>query len=216
MTPEVLNEVITLYIGKKRKKYVVHKKILCDQSKFFDAAFNGNFKEATKGEMYLPEDHPTAVAALIEYLYRGSLLTILLEDFGLYCLAEKIRMPSLMNKLIDLTSGRTTNGPIHLGLKMIKLIYEQTRTENKPRLLASILIIFRLRPRGNNENWMGEHSQILDSHPEFFFDVFKVMGKHGSAIWAGSNIAETFWKSLNLAIFMLMGEMKLFIPRSMH
>ncbi|KAB8302100.1 hypothetical protein EYC80_005551 [Monilinia laxa] len=72
MTPETLNEVVALYVGKKRKRYIVHKKILCDQSEFFDAGFNNEFREATKREIYLLEDDPTALAALIEYMYRGS------------------------------------------------------------------------------------------------------------------------------------------------
>ncbi|TGO68097.1 hypothetical protein BOTNAR_0030g00190 [Botryotinia narcissicola] len=73
MTPEALNETVILYVGPKRKKYIVHKKILCDQSDFFNAGFNKAFEEAANGEMYLPEDNPATFADLIEYLYRATL-----------------------------------------------------------------------------------------------------------------------------------------------
>ncbi|KAF7894602.1 uncharacterized protein EAF01_010052 [Botrytis porri] len=73
MTPEVLNETVILYVGPKRKKYIVHKKVLCDQSEFFNAWFNKGFEEAANGEMCLPEDDPATCADLIEYFYRGTL-----------------------------------------------------------------------------------------------------------------------------------------------
>ncbi|KAF5877971.1 uncharacterized protein Bfra_000136 [Botrytis fragariae] len=84
MTPEALNETVILYVGSQRKK---------------------GFEEAASGEIYLPEDDPATCADLIEYFYRGTLphadKTTTRPMQELYCLAEKICMPTLMDKLMD-------------------------------------------------------------------------------------------------------------------
>ncbi|KAE9381258.1 hypothetical protein N431DRAFT_440138 [Stipitochalara longipes BDJ] len=98
LTPEILgHEFVTLYVGSKRKKFKVHKKLLCDRSLFFSKAFNGSFKEAQDGVMYLPEDNADVVCSLVDFLYRGTIPAIPRIQNGhssqstilLYLLAEK-------------------------------------------------------------------------------------------------------------------------------
>jgi hypothetical protein len=54
-------DIVILYVGTKRQKYQIHKKLLCDRSSFFQKAFSSesNFKEAVESIMHLPEDDPT-------------------------------------------------------------------------------------------------------------------------------------------------------------
>jgi hypothetical protein len=66
------DEIVTLYVGKKRKKFTLHKKLLCDRRKYFSKAFRGRFQEAQSGKMHLPEDDPDTVFDLVDYLYRGT------------------------------------------------------------------------------------------------------------------------------------------------
>ncbi|EDN97948.1 predicted protein [Sclerotinia sclerotiorum 1980 UF-70] len=216
MTPEVLYEKVTLYVGSKRKKYIVHKRILCDQSEFFNAGFNGGFKEATEGEMYLPEDDPTAVANLIEYLYRGSLPRCR-EDGGsdkvrnLYYLAEKIGISSLMDKLMDLMAVPRIQQTGHLvgyGSDTIKEIYDHTHEESKLRLFVTAVNVFRLRDRGNEKNWMSDRAKLLHSNPEFSHDVFKFLGKHGEKVWVGKGADEAFVAAFEPCYFHVHGQDK--------
>lgn len=64
-------ETVTLSVGKKRKEFTVHKKLICDASKFFNDAFNGPFKEGVDGIMYMPEDDPGVIAYFVDWLYRN-------------------------------------------------------------------------------------------------------------------------------------------------
>jgi hypothetical protein len=74
------DEIVKLVTGKKRKVFNVHKKLLCDASKFFNDAFNGPFKEGYDGTMYMPEDDPDVITRMISWLYRNPLPFI--EDPG--------------------------------------------------------------------------------------------------------------------------------------
>ncbi|CAD6441483.1 fb9c511d-125a-416a-99e0-912d3ab13f02 [Sclerotinia trifoliorum] len=213
MTPEVLDEIVTLYVGSKRKKYIVHKRILCDQSEFFDAGFNGGFKEATEGKMYLPEDDPIAVADLIEYLYRGSLPRCR-EDGGsekvrnLYYLAEKIGLLSLMDKLMDLLAVPRIQQTGHLvgyGSNAIKEIYDHTHEGSKLRLFVTAVNVFRLRDRGNEKDWMSDRAKLLHSNPEFFHDVFKLVGKHGKKVWVEKSEGKAFVTAFEQCYFHVHG-----------
>lgn len=66
------DEIVTLYVGPKRKKFTVHKKLLCDRYEYFSKAFHGNFQEAQEGVMHLPDDDADAVSSLVDFLYRGT------------------------------------------------------------------------------------------------------------------------------------------------
>jgi len=66
-------ETVNLYVGPEKKKFVVHKHLLTAQSKYFNGAFNRNFKEASEGSIFLEEDDPEVVDLLVVWLYRGSL-----------------------------------------------------------------------------------------------------------------------------------------------
>ncbi|KAI9828220.1 MAG: hypothetical protein M1819_006810 [Sarea resinae] len=60
---------LTIICGSRQFK--VHRNIVCPQSKFFEVACNSGFKEASTGEILLPEDDPNEIEHLIAYLYTG-------------------------------------------------------------------------------------------------------------------------------------------------
>ena len=64
-------EVVSIYVGEERKRFVVHKDLLTSQSEYFDKALNGNFKEAEENAIYFKEDDPVAIGFLVTWLYRG-------------------------------------------------------------------------------------------------------------------------------------------------
>ena len=43
--------MVKIFVGDKRKKFVVHKKLLCESADYFKGAFTRDFEEARKGEM---------------------------------------------------------------------------------------------------------------------------------------------------------------------
>jgi hypothetical protein len=40
------NEMVTIYVGPKRKEFTIHKKLICGSAGYFEKAFDGKFKEA--------------------------------------------------------------------------------------------------------------------------------------------------------------------------
>jgi hypothetical protein len=41
-------EIVTIYVGLKRKAFAMYKKLICDRSSYFSKAFNGGFKETER------------------------------------------------------------------------------------------------------------------------------------------------------------------------
>lgn len=104
-----------IYVGPERKQFTVHEDLLCDRLAFFKAAFTGRFKEGRDKCMDMPEDDPAAFAALVSWVYSGSLecgcdsesqdsIINESEDELLWCslwvLADKINCDSLANAAI--------------------------------------------------------------------------------------------------------------------
>ncbi|KAK4503133.1 hypothetical protein PRZ48_006560 [Zasmidium cellare] len=86
----------------------VHKAVLCTQSSFFTKACEGNtWNEASSGIVTLPDDHPEAVCAVMQYLYTSDYqvkstpgqtptLEPLVLDVLVYTLADKLDVQPLV------------------------------------------------------------------------------------------------------------------------
>jgi len=185
LTPESLGEVITLYVGAKRKKMIVHAKILCEGAKYFDSAFHSGFKKSASRKMHLPDDNGEAVANAIEYLYRGSIPMAALNDTAkirrLYYLAEKWGMFTLMNTAMDqllklyvLDMSTSINKP---GTTVINSIFKNTHEKSKLRKLCVALIISTMlfQPNGGESHLeKGDRfAENLSDCPEFFVELFR-------------------------------------------
>jgi hypothetical protein len=71
--------MVTLNVGAgyDKRKFVVHKKLLCVKSEFFYKMFSCGFQEAAKGVVELPEDNPAAVSTLLDMLvYHNGIRTL--------------------------------------------------------------------------------------------------------------------------------------------
>ncbi|KAH6671049.1 hypothetical protein B0J14DRAFT_669904 [Halenospora varia] len=197
LTPEILTgDVIKLYIGSKRKEFIAHKKLLCDRCEFFRKGFNGGFEEALTGEMYLPEDNEEAFAHLIDYLYRGSLPSLRQNQHNkrwstsplriLYCLAEKLVFPVLMDELMDFIMLYHIKNGVHLAPSSLEAIYTTTHQDSKLRLYCAAMIVCSTSfPAKQRDDWVDGMSQMFLETPEIFRDFFIFQAKYGSNINGG-------------------------------
>lgn len=97
-------------MGPDKKDFGIHKGLLCRRSRFFKAACNGSFSEASKGTVELPEEDVETFAIVYTWLYSGK---ITLEKDGkdvacacfhfaqLWIFGDKFDMPSLCDEAID-------------------------------------------------------------------------------------------------------------------
>jgi len=98
-------DFVTIYVGKERKEYNIHKKVICDTADYFSKAFTGAFQER-EGVMNLPEESPDAFGLFVDWLYKGIVPSVpsqkhLERLFKLYVFAEKLCLIELANKAMD-------------------------------------------------------------------------------------------------------------------
>ena len=116
------SEIITVYVGRKRKQFYLHRGLTCDRSPFMEKCLSKNrFEEGEKNELYLPEDDPKAFAIVVEWIYRSRLLPMgssaggpeVLDLSSAYCMADKFGMEELQNVIMDYIRAclRVTNNP---------------------------------------------------------------------------------------------------------
>jgi hypothetical protein len=146
-------DIVTIYVGAKRKTFKLHKNLLCDRSDYFSKALNGGFQKG-QAEMYLPEDDPTPFGHLVNYFYRDALPQFPCNQYpgnpegcgnyvvrilcALFFLAEKLCMNELSNKTLDTIQDlfkeyhRTFDG------EEIRSIYSSTHQKSKLRMYVAL------------------------------------------------------------------------------
>ncbi|KIW88952.1 uncharacterized protein Z519_10436 [Cladophialophora bantiana CBS 173.52] len=119
------SEIVTVHVGPKRKRFHLHRDLICQRSPFMEKCLQKNrFDEGYKNELYLPEDDPKAFSIVVEWIYRGRLPVF--GTFGTsaigsgstagargttgldmcdmsqaYCMADKFGMEELQNGIMD-------------------------------------------------------------------------------------------------------------------
>ena len=100
----------TSSLNNSSRKRSLIRKVQCNQSKFFEAAFNGSFAEASNGVVNLPEELPRTFEIVHTWLYTGELTRAIgTEDvectpnhnIELYVFSDKYTMPKLCIKAMD-------------------------------------------------------------------------------------------------------------------
>lgn len=138
--------IVQVKLGKGARVFAIHRGLLCDRSAYFNAAFEGRFKEAEEQMMALPEED-AEVFELFQFwlnsdrlLDTGGSVADLSSSLliGLYLFAEARCIPQLQNMTIN---------ALILNIKVTKefpagdvhRIYDNT-TETSPlrRLLTDI------------------------------------------------------------------------------
>lgn len=95
-------------MGRKRHRFAVHKKLICEISDFFNKAFRGHFKEGGERAIELQEESEGAISLFFGWIYRSELpegynQSYLNGLFELNIFAEKICLP----RLVDYTNPKT-------------------------------------------------------------------------------------------------------------
>lgn len=111
------DELVTIYAGPSKRKFTVHKKLICDKVTVFAKMFDGLFKEGISGTAELPEDDEDSVGCFLEWLYRddcglfvGEIHHAFLDEppiivstaqMNLYIFASKYSITPLMERVTD-------------------------------------------------------------------------------------------------------------------
>lgn len=67
----LMSPIITLHVGQEQLQFHVHEDTL-SKLPFFRAALQGQFREASEKSITMPDDDPSGVSAMIQFLYVGN------------------------------------------------------------------------------------------------------------------------------------------------
>ncbi|KAL8751295.1 MAG: hypothetical protein Q9199_006519 [Rusavskia elegans] len=187
------NPIVVLTVGPEKTRFDVHKRQLCELSPFFDAAFNGTFREKA-GTMNLAEDDVHAFERFIRWVYERHvdislecplhgdkfdkfdfLMTRMREFIDLWILADKYDVPILKNDIIDMLFQTLKHGSdpaLHKlrspRLSDIRHIYANTARGSKLRKFVTAcnawLPLSQFFTGQQGSNW-------LRDNPEFGTDL---------------------------------------------
>ena len=128
-------DIITIYVGPKRKKYQIHKDLLASYEHWRKRLDSKLIKDSQK--MYLPECDPDVWDVFVNWLYRGGLKDICLQDedmakvqmgkyIQLYIHAEHWTIRALQNKIMDKFCAGTISSWDWSPCNVIQRIYKNT------------------------------------------------------------------------------------------
>ncbi|KAG9656966.1 hypothetical protein KCU95_g16738, partial [Aureobasidium melanogenum] len=65
--------IVTVEVGPQKQAFSIHKDLLCYYSDYFRGAFEGSFKEAVDGKIWLQKEDPTIFDVFNSFLYNRKL-----------------------------------------------------------------------------------------------------------------------------------------------
>ncbi|KAL9126252.1 MAG: hypothetical protein Q9217_004665 [Psora testacea] len=177
----MFNTFIYLSIGREphNRTFGIHKGLLCQNSKYFHAAFNGPFTEASSGQISLADENPTIFDIVYTWLYTGK-LTYCKEGKDVQCLdahyvnlyifGDKYDMPRLCNEAV--------NGIIH-RYERYNAIYNNPKhvyhhTPPASPLRRVMVAIYVKHPTSMMDVY-DRFSDDMAACPEFLLDVIKAL-----------------------------------------
>jgi hypothetical protein len=141
--------------GDNQATVIVHKKVLCNASPFFEAACKPEWMKAEDKGIKMPEDDPEAINIMVWWMYRNELCIteeVMNRELGrttqgamqsiwglcakLYVLGQKYQMPRLQVDAIDGILALNENEEFSAGI--IPWVYENTT--DKSDSLRKVLV----------------------------------------------------------------------------
>lgn len=156
--------MVELIVGPEKTLFRVHKSFICSKIDYFDKMFNGGFREASENSATFPEDDPVSFDILIEWVYTGRLRQLKLVDgttrfnwlpSQLYQLCEKLRIPEMMDGVMDALRRCHRDNNILMGVDDIKMSCSTSQEGSGYRLYAlhTLLYVFRKPGAAYKGSW---------------------------------------------------------------
>jgi hypothetical protein len=145
------DEMVSIYVSPKRKKFLAHKKLICEASDFFSKGSTEGFQEAQENSMHLPEDDPNAFALFMDWIYRSKIPERKKRKdqatlYNLYIFAEKLCLDDLANATMDQIHNLadSLDHSFDQYSTLISKVYTETSFDSPLRKFCSHLMAFDL------------------------------------------------------------------------
>jgi hypothetical protein len=139
--------MVTIIVGAEKKKFLLHKKLVCREAPYFDRIFNGNFEEAKTQDYCLREEEAFAFEVFVFYIYNGHFPQDVKAVTGIshvyepimkfYILADKLLMSKEVKTaaLEAFAKARDSSG-CRVNEAMIEVVFNRTANDCPMRKLV--------------------------------------------------------------------------------
>jgi hypothetical protein len=157
------NEVITILVGPEEHRFIAHKDVICDKSKFFKAACSDRWLEVQEKIVRLPGARSEVTfRTYIDWIYRSDLVVDEVESedseevdlntkselIELYLLGDVLEDVKLRNKIIHLLNTNINTSDHHLDPHLCELIWDNTTSNSLLRKWTVDSIITNMNSSG--------------------------------------------------------------------
>lgn len=173
------SDMVDFFVGTKRKRYHLHKELLCDRSDYFKAAFHGRFSESTSNELYLPDDDIAAFGLFVNWLYGSPLKEFdtaeQLHDYlALWVLSDMLLIEYLQKLTVDRIRAYYCTTGDEVRAKDVMSIHRHPRASLLTRCMAGTLAQQALIEHGDgikNSARSGELTELMLAGGQLACDV---------------------------------------------
>ena len=186
--------MVDVFVGTERKKFHLHRDLLCDRSEYFNACFGGDFKEAKEKELHIPEDNVAGFELFASWLYGAPLKQIedqdaLLPHIALHVLASKLCVERLQNEVMDLIIRFYRVHPGLVEAQSLGYIYENT-SEGDPLRVFSVRLLSWTIVDTNIMELSPDHKILLGLAGDFAVDLTSWLIKSSANSKAKSGMSD--------------------------
>jgi len=136
------HSMVDIYVGAENTHWILHEKLLCTRSKFFNKIFYSGYKNVGSGNKTfgLPDEEAEPFRLFVGWLYSGHVPSPEEESdlgnlFELYLMAEKWQVAALVKEVLDSVRRWYRTSDTYPGLRRVQYIYANTDTESPMRQL---------------------------------------------------------------------------------
>ncbi|KAL8998054.1 MAG: hypothetical protein Q9169_002822 [Polycauliona sp. 2 TL-2023] len=174
-------EIVTVEVGSSKVPFVFHKGLICSRSRFFEAAINGSFREATTQSVHLKDDDPDVFDMVHKWFYTNR-ITIASDGkdemakgsrlLNAYILADKLDIPFLCDTVINILSKSYMSYQI-VSARMVLEIYGRMGPNDRLRKwIFAVILVNHL----HTINEITVRAREASSHcPELLLDLLSAM-----------------------------------------
>lgn len=128
-------QMVDIYVGAERKKFHLHRELLCNRSDYFKGWFEATIDEALEREIDMPEYNTKSFTLFTGWLYGGSLKSIGSKDemrtyFALAIFADKFFLEHLQNEAMDHILRFHRTNRVCMDIQTLRYIYENTSDQD--------------------------------------------------------------------------------------
>lgn len=172
-------DMVDIYVGQENTHWILHEKLLCYRSKFFNNIFKG--KENKDHKFGLPDEEDEPFRLFVGWLYSSAVPTPKEEKdlgnlFELYLMSEKWAINGLTKNSLEAVRNFYKETDTYPALRRVQYIYSNTEQESPMRqLLVGSVARMLVLGEGLPAHW----EKALKKNGQLAVDIMIAMQKWG-------------------------------------